>query len=310
MFRSAKKTTRIKPPFWSIANFKEMFGLLLIVFLIRTFVFGLYQVPSGSMETTMLVGERFFADKFTYLFTDPARGDIIATNQPNYEYSNNPIKLWFQEYVWGPQNWTKRVIGVPGDTVEGKIEDGRPVVYRNGKKLHEPYLNAYPLIAMWKVDPTGLMQHMTGRSQNEIWKQITTYSYDPAKSYQDQPFYTIDPTKVVLDNAGNPIIEWPGTARYPKSGETETMQERYWDGSDVFKITLAGDEYWCMGDNRLASSDSRMFGPFKRRLIHGKIRFCIWSLDNNAPWFIFELIKHPIQFFKQIRWSRCLRFVR
>ena len=68
--------------FFSWANIKEILALLTIVFLIRTFGFGLYQVPSGSMETTMLVGERFFADKFTYLFTAPKRGDIISMNEP------------------------------------------------------------------------------------------------------------------------------------------------------------------------------------------------------------------------------------
>ena len=53
---------------FSFNSIKEIVTLLFVVFLIRTFGFGLYQVPTGSMETTMLVGERFFADKFTVLF--------------------------------------------------------------------------------------------------------------------------------------------------------------------------------------------------------------------------------------------------
>lgn len=193
------------------------------------------------------------------------------------------------------------MIGVPGDRIEGKIEDEHPVIYRNGVKIEEPYLNRYPLIAVWKVDPSGLMQHMTGRKADAIWKQITTYSYDPAKSYEDQPFHRLDPGKVVLDNGGNPHLRWPGTPLYPESGATETSLERHWDGSDVFAITLGSDEYWCMGDNRLGSSDSRVFGPFKRRLIHGKIRFCIWSHDGDAYWFVLDLLKNPIDFFKRIR---------
>jgi signal peptidase I len=296
-------------PLFSLANAKELIGVLVVVFLIRTFIFGLYQVPSGSAEPTLLIGERVFADKLTYLFSDPTYGDLIAANQPNYAYATNPLMLWFQEYVWGPQNWTKRIIGVPGDTIEGRIEDGHPVIYRNGEKLHEPYLNPYPLIAVWKVDPSGLMQHMTGRDMDEIYKEITTYSYDPTKSYQDQPFYNLDRIKIVRDMDGNPLLQWPGTAIYPKSGATYTLQERSWDHSDVFKVTLADDEYWCMGDNRLGSSDSRYFGPFKRRLIHAKIRFCIWSHESDASWAIVELIMHPIRFFKQIRWNRCLKWV-
>lgn len=310
MFKTKKNTPGTKKPFWSLANLTETAGLLLLVFLVRTIGFGLYQVPSGSAETTLLIGERLLADKFTYLFSDPEYGDYICANQPDYPYSENPFKRWFQEYVYGPQNWTKRVIGKPGDLIEGKIEDGRPVIYRNGQKLDEPYLNKYPLIAVWKVDPSGLMQHMSGRDLDAIWRNITTYSFDPAKSYADQPFYRLDPSKIVLDNNGNPILEWPGTARYPKTGETETTQDRHWDKSDVFRIKLADDEYWCMGDNRLGSSDSRVFGPFKRRLIHGKVRFCIWSHAGDASWFIIDLIKNPIEFFKNVRWGRCLKVVK
>src|SRR5579871_884059 len=87
-----------------LATIKELAGLLIIVFLIRTFGFGLYQVPTGSMEVTMLVGERFFADKFTILFAKPSRGQIISFNDPLFPYSTNPVVRLFQEYVWGPSN--------------------------------------------------------------------------------------------------------------------------------------------------------------------------------------------------------------
>jgi signal peptidase I len=144
-------TTKKRKSFW--ANTVEIIGLLLLVFLIRTFGFGLYQVPSGSMETTLLVGERFFADKLSYLFREPRRGEVISFNEPpvSYHYSGNTLINLFQRYVWGPSNWTKRVIGVPGDEVRGAIEDGKPVVYLNGKKLDEPYLNKYPLIHLWRT---------------------------------------------------------------------------------------------------------------------------------------------------------------
>ena len=150
-----------------LSSLREFVALLVVVFLIRTFVFGLYQVPSGSMETTMLVGERFFADKFTYLFSSPQRGDIITLNDPTYAYSTNPLVNVFESYVWGPSNWTKRVIGIPGDHVKGVIEDGKPVVYVNGQKLNEPYLNEYPLIYICKEDPALLLK----RAQQEIFKE-------------------------------------------------------------------------------------------------------------------------------------------
>ena len=61
--------------------------ILPLAFIIRTWGYGLYQVPSGSMESTMLIGEGYFADKFSYMFSKPKRGDIISFDQPTYQYS-------------------------------------------------------------------------------------------------------------------------------------------------------------------------------------------------------------------------------
>jgi signal peptidase I len=297
--------------FFSWANIKEIIALLTIVFLIRTFGFGLYQVPSGSMETTMLVGERFFADKFTYLFSAPKRGDIISMNEPIYNYSDNTLKRLFEEYVWGPSNWTKRVIGLPGETVEGKIEDGRAVIYINGEKFNEPYLNKYPLIGVYKVDPSRLFQQVRRGCIDVAFLNdvATSYSYDPNVSYRDQPFYRINPKRIMPSRDGGPQLAWPNDVIEPREHHNVIPGESYWDGSDVFHVELGKDEYWCMGDNRRGSKDCRCFGPIKRGLIHGKILFLIWSLDSDESWWILDLIKHPIDFWSRIRWNRCLRMM-
>ena len=314
--------------FFSWRNIKELSGLLLLVFLIRTFGFGLYQVPSGSMETTMLIGERFFADKFTYLFTDPKRGEILSMNEPTFRYSNSLFKRLFQDYVWGPANWTKRVIGVPGDTVEGKIEDGKSVVYLNGKKLDEPYLNKYPIIGVWLENPDKVrtaaraqVSHYVANRQinpadapryieqlmNREWKRR---SFDPDKSWYDQPFYRINPDRIYYNAQGEPSILYPGMPTDQESpDQLHKRGKNHWNGSDTFYVELGPNQYWCMGDNRLGSSDSRVFGPFERRLIHGRILFRIWSVDSDESWWIFDLIKHPIDFWSRIRWSRFFQWM-
>lgn len=309
------------------ATVREIVVLLLIVFLIRTFGFGLYQVPSGSMETTMLIGERFFADKFTYLFVHPKHGDVIACNSPVFNYSQNLVVRLFQDYVWGPENWTKRVIGVPGDVIKGVIEDGKPVVYRNGEKLNEPYINKYPLIALWRENPVALreklmQQALQLRLDQQIGREalaayidqiIAQYkewrSYDAAYSFEDQPFYRMNPANVIKDAQGNIELRVPGTP----IGETPAQmqpQGNYWNGTDNFYIELGPTQYWVMGDNRLGSQDSRFFGPLEKRLIHGRILFRIWSLDSYESWWIVDLIKHPIDFWKRMRWSRFFEWVR
>ena len=64
-----KDTKELKKKKTFLYSTIEFILLLMLVFFIRTFFFGLYQVPTGSMETTMLVGERFFADKLSFVFS-------------------------------------------------------------------------------------------------------------------------------------------------------------------------------------------------------------------------------------------------
>ncbi len=319
------KDVKQKQSFFS--SVREIVTLLLIVFLIRTFGFGLYQVPTGSMETTMLVGERFFADKFSYLFTKPKRGDIIACNEPIYQFSENKWARLWEEYVWGPSNWTKRVIGVPGDIIKGEIKDGKPLVYRNGELLNEPYVNKYPLIKVYMQDPVKALE----KAQQDALALVlerridparvaeyvglvmansfsTFRSYDPAKPYNDQPFYNLNPEWVVKGPDGMPILKMPGTAHKGHQRVTRNGNS-YWSDSDDFYVELGADEYWLMGDNRLGSRDSRDWGPLKEKMIHGKIIFRIWSIDSDYAWWIFDLILHPVDFFKRVRWSRCLQWV-
>ena len=311
-------------------SIREFVFLLAIVFLIRTFGFGLYQVPTGSMETTMLVGERFFADKFSYNFRAPRYGEIISMNDPEFKYSPNRAMNLFQHYVWGPSNWTKRVIGVPGDVIKGVIEDGKPVVYRNGERLNEPYINKYPLVRSFKQDMHVLMQQIEqeiqrmGRGYKLDHDAVNQYimqrlaqevssprSYDPTVAYDQQPFYRTHEDRVVRDEEGNPDLIVPGTALMPKNGKLTPDETRNnWNGSDVFYVKLGPDEYWGMGDNRLGSHDSRFFGPIKEREIHGRILFRIWSVDSDEAWWIVDLLKHPIDFWCRVRWSRCLQLVK
>ncbi|MCA9770263.1 signal peptidase I [Candidatus Dependentiae bacterium] len=305
-----------------LATIREIIVLLLIVFLIRTFGFGLYQVPSGSMETTMLVGERFFADKLSYLFTKPKHGDIIAFNDPLFDYSSNPVVRLFQEYVWGPSNWTKRVIGIPGDTIEGKIENGQPVMYRNGKKLAQPFVNKYPLIGLWTEHPVVLRQkveqqtarlvlegqlpgqHRAVYMERMLNNYIMWRSYDDAYAYNKQPFYRMNEQLVIKDQEGAPLLREPNTPLAGSEVVVEASQKNVWSGTDVFHVELGPNQYWLMGDNRLGSNDSRFLGPVDGRLIHGKILFLIWSSDSYESWWIVDLIKHPIDFWSRMRWGR------
>lgn len=289
------------------SNVLEIVFILCLAFLIRTFGYGLYRVPTGSMETTMLVGELFFADKFSVLFNAPNHGDIISFNDPLFEYSDNMLVSLMQSYVWGPTNWTKRIIGVPGDEIRGMVEDGKPVIYRNGQKLDESYLNKYPLIGVWKVDPSSISQSIDVQSNIEdLWSYKT---YDPSKPFDAQPWYSIDATFVRYDEQGQPYKREAGTPWIKIDGYGNSTQKNFWNGSDVFYVKLREDQFWVMGDNRMNSYDSRSFGPLERKHIHGKIVYRLLSMDTHASWLIVQMVRHPIDFCNSIRWNRCMQTV-
>jgi signal peptidase I len=137
----------------------ELPGLILMAFvlaiLIKTFLFQAFFIPTGSMEQTLLPGDRVLVNKIPYYFGDPARGDIIVFENPNG--TSGPERGVVDGFLnWLGQglgisgqcdpdqpasgcetDYIKRVIGLPGDTVVGK-KDG---VYVNGEKLDEPYLD-------------------------------------------------------------------------------------------------------------------------------------------------------------------------
>jgi signal peptidase I len=92
----------------------------ILAFLIKTFILQISYIPTGSMIPTLNEKEAVLVIRIPYYFREPSRGEVIV-----FKYPQDLTK----EYV-------KRLIGLPGDTIE--IKNG--VVYVNGKALDEPYV--------------------------------------------------------------------------------------------------------------------------------------------------------------------------
>jgi len=101
---------------------------LAIAFLIKTFLFQAFYIPSGSMEPTLMIGDRVLVNKLSYDFHDVHRGDIIVFSAPAEARRD------------GIDDLVKRVIGLPGDTVTARSVGGVDDVYIDGRRLVEPYL--------------------------------------------------------------------------------------------------------------------------------------------------------------------------
>jgi signal peptidase I len=123
---------------------------MIIAFLIKTLVAQAFFIPSGSMIPQLNVGDRVVVSKLAYRLHDPHRGDIVVFDAPN-QVAVKDDKSLPSKVVKGilesiglstpsTEEYIKRVIGLPGDKVEGR--DGR--VYVNGRELVEPYLPQGP----------------------------------------------------------------------------------------------------------------------------------------------------------------------
>ena len=115
---------------------------LAIALVINFFVIVNANVPSGSMETTIMSHSRMIGSRLAYLFDEPQRGDIIIFKCPDpVEVSPNSIQYKLFNVTETHENYVKRIIGLPGETIE--IKDG--VTYIDGVEYDEPYLKEEPI---------------------------------------------------------------------------------------------------------------------------------------------------------------------
>ncbi|OJF10494.1 signal peptidase I [Couchioplanes caeruleus] len=150
--RRGRVIRRKEMPLW-----QELPLLLVVAFclavLIRTFLVQAFFIPSGSMENTLLVGDRVLVNKVVYDMRDPVRGEVVvfrgtdnwAPEQPAEPISNTfgaKLGRTIGDLVGvsrpGERDFIKRVIGLPGDKVACCDDKGRITV--NGAPIDEPYL--------------------------------------------------------------------------------------------------------------------------------------------------------------------------
>jgi signal peptidase I len=138
-------------PLW-----QELPLLLIVAFclavLIRTFLLQAFFIPSGSMEYTLLVGDRVLVNKVIYDVRTPERGEVVVfrgTDNWAPESRTDSGAGFFAKLGHtlgdlvgisqpGEKDFIKRVIGLPGDVVSCCDPKGR--VYVNGYALDEPYV--------------------------------------------------------------------------------------------------------------------------------------------------------------------------
>ena len=122
--------------------------VLVLFFLLRTFVFSAYAIPSGSMEDTIMPGDMVFSEKISYYIGDPQPGDIVT----------------FADPLKPGRTLIKRVIATEGQTVE--LIDGQVVV--DGVPLDEPYTDGLPSFPL-RPSPQVEISYPYTLGEDELW---------------------------------------------------------------------------------------------------------------------------------------------
>ncbi|NML07167.1 signal peptidase I [Sphingomonas sp. G-3-2-10] len=239
--------------------------LAIVVFIVRSFIFSPFSIPSESMLPRLLIGDYLFITKWNYGYSKhslpfsvplipgrvfegtPERGDVVVFKAPP---ANNT-------------DWIKRVIGLPGDTVQ--MKDG--VVILNGKAIPKERIANFvlPLSPNFPAAKCGAFIDEKDPSLCSIPRYRETLPN--GKTYE------------VLDQGPNVN-----------------------DNTDVF--TVPAGNVFLMGDNRDDSADSRVahidggisYVPLEN--VQGKAVVSFWSTDGSANWFL------PWTWFSAARWGR------
>ena len=238
----ARRRERDAPEPWWIEYPKSFFPVLLIVFLLRSFLAEPFRIPSSSMRPTLVVGDYILVNKFTYGLrlpiiekkivpvSDPLRGDVVV-----FRYPVNPS-----------QDFIKRVVGVGGDVVE--YRDKQLAV--NGKPLPQ--------------QPAGSYSYLEG-----LRFETTERRIEQAFARDGQHEYTI------AVNPQAPSVMQGGVRAFPARDNCDYNERG-------FTCKVPPGHYFMMGDNRDASDDSRYWGFVPDDHIRGRAFFIWFNWDDIA----------------------------
>ncbi len=218
----------------------SFFPVLLVVFLLRSFVAEPFKIPSSSMRPTLEVGDFILVNKFTYGLRlpiveqkvipvgDPQRGDVVV-----FRYPVNPS-----------QDFIKRVVGVGGDVV--KYEDKKLTV--NGKPLPQVKDGTYSYLENLRF---------------ETLDKFDETAHPPAG----------DKTYTIGQNPQAAPV-------YPQNVRPFPNRDNCDYNDRGFTCKVPAGHYFMMGDNRDNSDDSRYWGFVPDDHIRGKAFFIWFNWDD------------------------------
>lgn len=249
-------------------NIESLVVTLILAIFGMTFILQAVTVPTGSMQNTILIGDYLLVNKFIFApggnpvpflpQREIKRGDIIVFKYPGNKL--NPAADKSRGIIPYQINYVKRVIGLPGETVEFKNNQ----VFVNGQLLPEHRVIGDSPVINDKIAGDAALEtkEVEPRQPNEtydVYYSERTMSRIRANSEPDEE-----------ENFGVP----PFGVNKP--------------------VKVPDDSYFVMGDSRDNSEDSRYWGFVPRDLVIGRAMFVYWSCDRGTgDTSIASCITHP-----------------
>ena len=247
-----------KQPGW-VETGSSVFPVLLLVFVVRSFIYEPFQIPSGSMMPTLLIGDFILVEKFAYGIKDPiTQTTLIKTGQPK----RGDVAVF--KYPLNPQlDYIKRVVGMPGDRVSYDPVNKRVSIRfpcNNGQPCDKAVAVTYS-----DVQPSDFVQMFSrsgmGEASNGFFQIPLTDNVPPGG-------IRLAERKETLGDVTHRILTVPGT---------QDRVDAYYQqpGEPLAEWVVPEGHYFVMGDNRDNSADSRYWGFVPEKNLVGKAT-AIW----------------------------------
>lgn len=246
---------------------------------IRTVIFEPVRVDGSSMNDTLADGEIMFVTKFDYSSTWlslPWQSDEVKEQATRFTLGGNPER--FDVVICrypgrGDLNFVKRVIGLPGDTLE--LNNG--ILFVNGEQYPETYVNDD-----YRTGSLNTFDAFTVPGKGDTLAiRETENGYGLFLNDAEWNFRGMRNGITVLDEEGKAMeVTANGGITYDGTTVTSGNAEEMLTGLAKKTFTVQDDYFFVMGDHRNNSNDSRSQGPITRNMIVGHVRTVLFPFNK------------------------------
>lgn len=270
------------------------FGLTILIFFV-TYVWQNFQIPTSSMENSLLIGDHITGN--TYIFK--AKNEWEKKLFPFRDIKRGDVVI-FSSILNPKQSWIKRCVGVPGDRVE--VVDGK--FYLEGELMDEPYAFYRDV---QRGEERGMETNFYPADYFTLKPGLSNAEVMPSyRGFGDRHLTVSDLRERAMYHLRD-MEKWNPEA-------FKRISDRMYSGPPD---RIPEGFYFLMGDNRNNSQDSRFWGLMPHELIHGRAYFVWWAYGEDKGThelqgkdFIMSYLRVVWRFWYRTHWNETFRLIK